>query len=205
MAQVSKDAYSFVSYVPPERWASYYYQLREIVASAPKTVLEVGVGDGVVRDYLRGACMMNYTSVDLAADLLPDVVGSVEALPFPDGTFDLVSACEVLEHLPFERFDKALAELARVSSRSVLVSLPHFGPPIRLSIKVPFLPEARIFFKLPFPRQHLFNGQHYWEIGKRGYSVGTVRSHIERYFWIVREYVPFEAPYHRFYSLIKRG
>ena len=49
--------------------------------------------------------------------------GSVMELPFPDGTFDLVLCSEVLEHL--ERPEGALAELQRVSSGSVLISVPH--------------------------------------------------------------------------------
>jgi SAM-dependent methyltransferase len=44
-------------------------------------------------------------------------------LPFPNDTFDCVCSLEVLEHL--ERPGDALAELARVSRRSVLVSVPR--------------------------------------------------------------------------------
>lgn len=49
--------------------------------------------------------------------------GSVLALPFPDGAFDLVLCSEVLEHLG--QPEKALSELLRVSSGFVLISVPH--------------------------------------------------------------------------------
>ena len=44
-------------------------------------------------------------------------------LPFEDDSFDLVCALEVLEHL--ERPQDALAELARVSRGTMLVSVPR--------------------------------------------------------------------------------
>jgi ubiquinone/menaquinone biosynthesis C-methylase UbiE len=51
----------------------------------------------------------------------------VTALGFPDGSFDLVTCMEVLEHLPVRVIDLAVAELARVSRGTVLVTTPSFG------------------------------------------------------------------------------
>src|SRR5690606_14550050 len=48
------------------------------------------------------------------------VQASVYDLPWQDGEFDLVICCEVLEHV--DDPDRALAEIARVASRRVLVS-----------------------------------------------------------------------------------
>lgn len=203
MKQVDKTAYQFFSYAHPGRFVSYYHQLAEALTLNPESILEVGVGDGVFRDYLKNNTNVPYTSVDVAGDLSPDVVGDVTKLPFKDGSFDVVCAFEVLEHLPFEKFDQALTELDRVSKRAVVLSLPHFGPPVKFLFKLPFFPEITLAFKIPFPRKHVFNGQHYWEIGKRGYSPQKIRGILKKYFTIEKEFVPFENQYHHFYILTK--
>ena len=51
----------------------------------------------------------------------------LERLPFPDTSFDLVSAFETLEHLPPEAVPGALAELRRVARRFVVATIPSFG------------------------------------------------------------------------------
>ncbi len=202
--QVDKSAYDFARYGDIERFSSYQIQLAEILRTKPASVLEVGVGDKVVANYLTTNTSIAYTSVDIAEDVGADVIGSVTDLPFDDHTFDVVCAFEVLEHLPFEKLDQALTEMRRVAKKHVLVSIPHFGPPVKFLLKIPFLPEIRFAFKIPFARTHAFNGQHYWEVGKRGYSRALVRSHFEKYFTIEREFVPFENQYHHFYILTPR-
>lgn len=203
--QVDKEHYRFERYCHFGRWASYWYQLREVLALRPKSVLEIGVGDGVLKNYLVGNRGVEYRNVDVAEDLGPDIVGSVDDLPVPDASFDVAVAFEVLEHLPFERFEKSLAELSRVSRKHVVISLPHFGPPVMLCLKVPFLKEFRFAWKFPFPRRHEFNGEHYWEIGKKGYPPGRIREAMSRHFSIEREFVPFENQYHHFFVLAKRN
>ncbi len=42
------------------------------------------------------------------------VVGDVCDMPFADNTFDLVAACELIEHLDKEQQEKMLSEIARV-------------------------------------------------------------------------------------------
>ena len=41
--------------------------------------------------------------------------GTLEAIPWPDDTFDLVYSHEVLEHIPPESIPACLSELVRVS------------------------------------------------------------------------------------------
>jgi ubiquinone/menaquinone biosynthesis C-methylase UbiE len=201
--QVGKEAYEFSRYVGFDRWASYYYQLREVLNLKPSSVLEIGVGDKVFGNYILANTQSAYTSLDIASDLKPDVVGSVDQIPLLDNSFEVVCAFEILEHLPFDRFEKSLQEIARVSSAYAVVSLPHFGPPIKLLVKIPFFPEGQASFKIPFYKPHTFNGQHYWEIGKRGYSASIVRKILEKHFFILKEFVPFENQYHHFYVLKK--
>lgn len=203
MKQVDKSAYDFSRYVGLDRWSSYHYQLREVLATKPTSVLEIGVGDRVVGRVLAGQGIA-YTCADIAEDLKPDVVADVTALPFPGNSFDTVCAFEVLEHLPFDRFETAARELARVARRYVVISLPHFGPPVKFSLKLPFLPEVRLAFKIPYFRAHRFDGQHYWEIGKRGYPPRRVRAILGRLGSILEEFVPFENQYHHFFVIEKK-
>ena len=204
MAQIHKNGYQFSAYSGVYRFASCARQLQEILALHPQSVLEVGIGENVVGQYLKTNTDIEYISADFAKDLSPDVIADVCALPFRDEQFDLSCAFEVLEHLPFEDFNTALGELARVSKKYVLISLPHFGPAVKFLLKLPFLPEWHFAFKIPFPRVHIFNGQHYWEIGKRGYSVSRIREILCRRFIICGEFIPFENQYHHFFVLEKK-
>jgi Methylase involved in ubiquinone/menaquinone biosynthesis len=199
-----KNAYVFLKYSYPSRWASYFYQLREVLNLNPESVLEVGVGDRVFGSYLLNNSNVQYKSVDFSEDLHPDIVGSVTKLPVSDESFDLVCAFEVLEHVPFEYFETALKELARVSKKNVVLSLPHFGPSVQLLLKIPLLPKIQFAIKIPFAKRHIFNGRHYWEIGKRNYSLSRIVFILEKYFIVKKQFVPFENQYHHFFVLEKK-
>jgi SAM-dependent methyltransferase len=203
--QVDKKIYEFFNYSSPGRFASYWYQLSEVLDLKPDSVLEIGAGDKVLGNYLRSNTSINYQSLDLAADLSPDIVGSVDAIPLNDNTFDLVCAFEVLEHLPFEKFEKSLQEMKRVAKQYVLISLPHWGRHFSLEIRLPFWKKIRWQHKInSWPIKHQFNGQHYWEIGKKDYPLERIKNSIRNTgLEIVNDYVPFEMPYHHFFVLKK--
>lgn len=199
--QVNRSNYEFGRYTFEDRFVSYYWQLKETLALKPSSMLEVGVGDRVFGNFIKSNTDISYISVDVAEDLHPDIVGSVLELPFASKSFDIACAFEVLEHLPFKEFDRALAELARVARTHVVISLPHFGPMLSFSLKIPFFPQIRVAFKIPFPKAHAFNGQHYWEIGKREYPSSLIRKKLSAYGEVVRDFVPFGSPYHHFFVL----
>ncbi|HED05056.1 MAG TPA: class I SAM-dependent methyltransferase [Ignavibacteria bacterium] len=201
--QVDKSKYKFRSYCGADRWASYWHQLDEVLALSPKTILEIGVGDGVFKNYIKNNTDIEYKNLDIAEDLNPDIIGSVENINLPDNSVDLVCAFEILEHLPFDKFEKCLTEIRRVSKSDVVISLPHFGHTIKFSFKIPFLKEKKISFKIPHHPKHKFNGQHYWEIGKKGYSSSKIRKIISKYFKIRKNFIPFNNQYHYFYILEK--
>lgn len=201
--QVDKSAYTFGHYTKIDRWSSYFYQLREILSRNSSSVLEVGVGEGIVRDYLKNHTQTAYKSLDIAEDLSPDVLGNVTNIPLESNSFDLVCAFEILEHLPYDQFEKGISELFRVSRKFVIISLPHFGPPILVDLKIPFLPRIQFAWKIPFPKIHIFNGQHYWELGKRRYKVSRIREVLKRHGKLISEFVPFENQYHHFFVLEK--
>lgn len=204
MKQVDKTAYNFHSYCGKDRWVSYYHQIDEILKLNPKNMLEIGSGGHFVKNYIKNNTNIDYKNLDIADDLNPDIMGSVDDIPLPDDSFDLVCAFQILEHLPFEKFEKSLLEIKRISRGSVLISLPHFGTMIKFSFKIPFIKEKRFAFKIPYSIKHKFDGQHYWEIGKKGYSRFKIKSIIERHFIIKDDFIPFDNSYHHFYILKNR-
>lgn len=200
-AQKDKTHYNFNRYSYVGRFASYYYQLHETFALEPESVLEIGVGDKLFGSYLRKNTKIAYASLDVAEDLQPDIVGSVLNIPREDNSYDVVCCFEVLEHLPYKDVPKALSELNRVASKGVVISVPHFGPRTQFFLKLPFLPEIKCAIKIPWPQNHTFDGEHYWELGKRGYRARAFRRLLERHGTITHDFIPFENQYHHFYVL----
>jgi 2-polyprenyl-3-methyl-5-hydroxy-6-metoxy-1,4-benzoquinol methylase len=112
--------------------------MREVVDLARRTaarrVLEVGAGEGEVSRRLGEALRPEWfvasdVAASCAARLGKTAPGmrcallSAEALPFRDESFDMVVACEVLEHLDDPA--AALRELRRVSRDWILASVPR--------------------------------------------------------------------------------
>ena len=64
-----------------------------------------------------------------------------------------------------------------------------------------FVREVRAAAKLPYPKAHRFNGQHYWEIGKKGYPIAAIRKTLRNHGRIVHDFVPWGSPYHHFFVL----
>ena len=169
--QVDKSHYEGQAYRSGERWISYYHQMALVRCAKPKDVLEVGVGEGIVARELRNTGVA-VTTVDIAEDLKPDVLGSVTALPFADKSFDVVLAAEILEHITYEDIPQALREIARVAKTHAVISVPHPGYVFSVSYKVPLLPKIDLLAQIPFFwKTHVFNGEHYWELGKKTFPI----------------------------------
>lgn len=204
--QVENHHYSFKNYIFLERWISYWYQLIEIFEVRNiSNILDIGPGTNLLRHVLsEHNANVKYQSLDIDESLKPDIVGSVTSIPVPDESFDCVTAFQILEHIRFEDFETALKEIRRVTKNKVIISLPHFGPQFTFQLKIPFLPKIQFAFKIPWPSRLVFNGQHYWEVGRKGYSPKKIRKVIENHFVIEKEFIPFEYQYHRFYVLNKK-
>lgn len=203
--QVPPQHYEFGSYDDLERWGSYWHQLRAALATRPRRVLEIGTGTRVFRSYLENRGI-EVRSVDIDATRGPDYVADVSDLDntLPAGlTFDCVAAFQVLEHLPYERFEACLAGLARRASPWCLISLPYFGLHFRLSLSFAGLRLSR-GFSIPAPMRWKFNGEHYWELGWE-HSPRAVTRTMAKYFEVVsRGFVP-ENPYHYLWVLRSRA
>jgi SAM-dependent methyltransferase len=103
--------------------------------AAPRSILDVGCGEGVLTEQWADRTPGRVVGFDLEDPKLrsewvrrerPNLefhAGDAHRMEYRDGEFDVATAMEVLEHVP----DPAgvLAEMARVTSRWVLVSVPR--------------------------------------------------------------------------------
>jgi SAM-dependent methyltransferase len=198
-------------YYARRRLFSLAVQAELLVASGARRVLEVGPGRGVLAAMVRALSGAEVVTLDVDPTLTPGVLGSALAMPFKDGAFDAVACFQMLEHLPFERFVPALAEMRRVARGSAVISLPDcsYALAIRLSGLNPsrdgvvrawtLQPSA---WALRSMRRVPNRAGHYWEIGRRGTPLSVVRRAVVAAGWAVeREFRPAENAYHRFFVL----
>ncbi len=178
--QVEKKHYDISNYNNNETWMNFWYQINFVLQTGAKKVLEIGPGNKTVTDMLKKAGIEVIT-VDIDPNLRPDFLAGVTELPFTDSEFDVALCSEVLEHLPYDNFMPALKELKRVSRKFIVLGLPNAGAVLRLDVKLPILKRFVIFTKIPFFwKEHKFNGEHYWESGKKGYSQNKIRTDIAK-------------------------
>ena len=131
------DKYGSGNPVVKRLMAGFERSLADLFArAAPRSVLDVGCGEGVLTHRFAQGVQGRVVGIDLEdpaiqaewdkrrAPNLEYRVMKAENLPFDDGEFDLASAIEVLEHVPDP--EHTVAEMARVARRGhLLVSVPR--------------------------------------------------------------------------------
>jgi 2-polyprenyl-3-methyl-5-hydroxy-6-metoxy-1,4-benzoquinol methylase len=130
------DKYGSKNPVVKKLMAGFETTLDELFrTAAPSSILDVGCGEGVLTEKWARRIDGRVVGIDLDDPLLHKeweqrrcenleyLVMKAENLPFEDDAFDLASAIEVLEHVPDP--EHTVAEMARVASRWLLVSVPR--------------------------------------------------------------------------------
>jgi hypothetical protein len=204
MPQVNSSHY-FERYDSKYRWINYWHQINEVLSTRAHKILEVGIGNSTVSDYLRRVGK-DVTTIDIDPNLKPDYVGNVKELSkiFGENKFDLILCSEVLEHLPFEDFESTLNELWKVTKEYVVISLPY-ACIVFFTLHIPKISKG-ISFRIPkFWAKHKFDGQHYWEIGKKNYSLNRIIELIERKFELYKIEIPLEDSWRIIFSMRKKN
>lgn len=169
-------------------------------------ILEVGKGNGFVSDFFKKAGF-DFTTFDINPNLEPDIVGNIlelnKSIPF---TPDIIFCCEVLEHMEFTYFEKSIEQMAQVSSKYVIITLPscrkNFG--FNLQIRLP----KRQVFSIPL-FFHTSVGkkictEHFWELDFTSEtSAKSVENIMQKYFRIEDKGYFHTSPYHHYYVLEK--
>ncbi len=208
--QISADVYNEAYYDTFGRFASYFFQIDLTRELKPRSVLEVGPGNGLVSAHLS-RIGIDVTTCDFDKRVKPDVIADIRELPLPENRFDTVLAFEILEHIPFADVPKALAEIARVSRRHAVISVPYFGmtAELVLNLGIPFVwrKTLRLPIRIPYFLSRIGfedSGQHYWEVGRRGYGKRRLRRVLGERFHIRKEYHALMNPGHYFLVLEKK-
>jgi 2-polyprenyl-3-methyl-5-hydroxy-6-metoxy-1,4-benzoquinol methylase len=130
------DKYGSTNPVVRRLMARFEHDMQALLEVArPASILDVGCGEGVLTEQWAHAIDGRVVGIDLddpklraewQRRSLPNLefrTGLGDSLPYATGEFEAVTAMEVLEHVP----DPAavLAEMARVASRWILVSVPR--------------------------------------------------------------------------------
>jgi SAM-dependent methyltransferase len=190
------DTKEWVRQLNLSNFVNSYYQYRDLTKiGCGKKILIVGPGQGLDTEVLswRG---YDVTTFDIDETFRPDHIGSVHDMSrFSDLEFDAVIASHVLEHLPVNYLDQALGEIARVA-RYALIYLPVHGRHMQLrlipgfkGIDLSFVVNIFNYFKKPdglVPRY--MGGQHYWEVGMRGWRIKDLLKKFSRTFRLQYHY-----------------
>ena len=207
--QVPKEHY-YNQYDDLPRFISYYYQTDLVKQLNPTTVLEIGIGNKTTTNYLKQQGF-NVTTCDFDQTLQPDYVADIRKLPFQNNKYDCVMACEILEHIPYQDIDKALNEIHRVTKKHAIISLPYSSAAFECTLRFPLIEKIfkkhflNLFFRIPyFWIKPDTKGQHYWEIGRKGYPIKKIRNKLSEKFTIKKETRPTMDAYHHFFTLEKK-
>ena len=118
------------------------------------TLLDAGCRTMALRPLLSGCKEYFGTDIIPAEGVLE--CNLEKKLPFKDGSFDVVTALDVLEHL--DNPHGALKELCRVAKKAVLISLPNMH---YIEFRIRFLKGNGISGKYIFPENPVVD-RHRW-------------------------------------------
>jgi SAM-dependent methyltransferase len=205
--QVPLEHYESSSYDSLERFVSYWVQ-KDLVLSACEAyrqprVLEIGTGTGFLTSYLK-AHGVNVVTFDFDERLQPDITGDIREIDAVfEEPYDVVSCFEVLEHIPYDQVADVVRRLRDITRGVCVISVPQLRLYTSLWLKLPRIKPVQFYRSVPFSKRHRFDGQHYWELGYRGYPVKRFRHLLSTQFDIDREFTNPLMPHHRFFVLRK--
>jgi len=206
--QVESNLYSSTKYLSCARWSTYALVIEEALRINPETTLEIGPGPGIVTSILRKIGYQVKT-LDLDPALKPDYLLSATDKNIAEKIkkVSLIIASEIFEHVRYPDFLDACRRLQSVTDFMIL-TLPDtnekslsFG----IRLRLPLFNKISTLWKIRYGRvSHKFDGEHYWEIGKKGFPAHKIRKDIRDCGWIVEsEHINPDNPYHRFFLLKK--
>lgn len=193
------------SYLSESRLHAYIEQYKYV--NEGDKVLEIGNGGGVFKA-LAGK-ISNYSVIDIDASTEPDYVGDITkwdcVKQFQD-KFDLIFCCQVLEHIPFLEAKAALANILKLNSKIVVVSIPDNRKAVRFKMVFRNANFERVY-SIPFSgidRNISNNKEHHWELWHKNKNdimrmFDSNETHV-----LLNNYRLFERHYQHFFVLERK-
>lgn len=131
-----------LSYDDPEHFKRFKFIADTLISTFSfQTILDAGCGTGMLMSELSafGKAATGIDASSQAARIYSRIcdsyaihpsfiVGSLDALPFEDYSFDITWCSDVLEHIPFFDVEKTVSELVRVSRRNIALTINLDNP-----------------------------------------------------------------------------
>ena len=207
--------YDFGRYVTKERMLTFWYQLKEVLSKKPGNLLEIGIGSKIVSGVIR-ELGIDLTTVDINPTLKLDYVVAVQNLSdkFKPASFDLILCARVLHHIPFSDFEIAIRQMAEITKKYVILTLPTDD--LRLYFSMRITSRRSIIYSLKLPlfikrvtlrllRKDKTYYSKLWKIdASKDYSLSKIKKVIENYFIIEKSYPVPEDRSHFIFVLMKR-
>ncbi len=208
-------SYDFLSYVSTQRMITFWYHLSEIMRLGVGSVLEVGVGPGMVTALLKTAGLEVKTA-DIDPALRPDYVAAVQELSsqVPPGSCDLVLCARVLHYVGLDQLDQAISELAKVTRRYAIITVPVNDLSLSLGWYVTTRPFHWAAIRLPLALKTVLRRlfatdaegvyPSAWKLDCcRDASLSVFEARLRRFFTIQKSYAIPEVRTHRLFLLEK--
>ena len=127
--------------------------IEELAESKSMRILDVGGRTALLREFLPEH-RVHLVDVD-PSDAEGLLLGSGAALPFQDGSFDVVCAFDTLEHVPVDLRDEFVRECARVSRAYVMLAGPYQSDAVQRSEEL-----LQEFLKAKVGQPHRYLNEH---------------------------------------------
>lgn len=193
------NPYFFQDYLSKARFMSFWHQIDEVLKTKPKTVLEIGMGSGIVSEILK-KYGVDVKTIDINKKVNPDFVGDIRIYKFKE-KFDTVLAAEIFEHMPFADFQKTLKNIKPIVKKNVVITLPEaILTYFHFAVKaIPFIPEIAKTIKI-YDYNKFIKPDHFWEVGQKETPLDLVLKTMEETFEVEKTYQIKESR-HRFFIL----
>lgn len=125
--QFKYTPWEFLAKLDLINWFHYAGIIKELTEIKPKTVLETGPGEGVIKNVMR-EFVEKYDTIDVNPKLSPTYQSDFRNfIAAARGKYDCVIAADILEHIPFKDLEIALKNLNAYlkPSGKALITIPH--------------------------------------------------------------------------------
>lgn len=180
-------------------WMRYYCIIKDVLKYKPKSVLECGTGNDIVKNIISPT-VKKYLTLDLNEKLKPDIVGDISTYYKDfDNQFDIIIACEILEHIPYGLLGKTIDNLVSYLNKDgkIIITLPLKRPFISISTILNIDPKHFYFPK--FRNKGYVDPCHCWEIGSCGITKNKIEGVIKIAHGQIVKYA--DIPYHGYWII----